>query len=115
MFPEDTGLIFYPIWMARYKYQERMYFATVDGITGKVLSGRAPGDYMWRSLVMTGGMAVGGFGSCFGLWIGCNVSSSSNGLDRWADHCGDLPGRRLCELEVLPLWRRSDHGRLKDR
>jgi hypothetical protein len=78
VFPRDMGLVFYPIWITRYQYQERMYFATVDGITGRVLSGRAPGDYMWRSLVMTGGMAIGGFGTCFSLWISAMLSSNSD-------------------------------------
>lgn len=77
VFIRDIGLVFYPIWIVRYTYSDRMYFATVDGVNGKVLSGRAPGDYMWRSLVMTGGMAVGGFGSMFGLWIGLELGGNS--------------------------------------
>jgi hypothetical protein len=105
VFPEDTGLIFYPIWITRYKYQERMYFATVDGITGKVLSGRAPGDYMWRSLVMTGGMAVGGFGSCFALWVaGTLGSSSSNSLG------GGLIVAAICLAAAYGCWRFYRYG-----
>jgi len=69
VFLKNMALVLYPVWMVRYKYSDRMYFATVDGVNGKVLSGRAPGDFMWRSLIMTGGMALGGFGSMFGLWI----------------------------------------------
>jgi len=76
VFLKDMALVFYPVWIVRYKYSDRMYFATVDGVIGKVLSGRAPGDYMWRSLVMTGGMAVGGFGSLFGLWIGLELGGN---------------------------------------
>jgi hypothetical protein len=37
-----------------------MYMATVDGVTGKVLSGRAPGDALYQSLAMTGGTSVSG-------------------------------------------------------
>jgi hypothetical protein len=79
VFLRDMDLIFYPIWIVRYKYSDRMYFATVDGINGRVLSGRAPGDYMWRSLIMTGGMAIGGFGSMFGLWLGIELGNNGNG------------------------------------
>lgn len=69
------SLIFYPIWMVRYKYADRMYFATVDGITGRVLSGRAPGDYLWRSITMAVGMAVGGVGIGFSLWLAISMQS----------------------------------------
>lgn len=72
------SLIFYPIWMVRYKYSDRMYFATVDGITGSVLSGRAPGDYLWRSITMAVGMAIGGVGIGLSAWIGI-VSQSKDG------------------------------------
>lgn len=73
--PRGLSLIFYPIWMVRYKYSDRMYFATVDGITGRVLSGRAPGDYLWRSITMAVGMAVGGVGIGFSAWVGMATGS----------------------------------------
>lgn len=79
VFLRDMDLIFYPIWIVRYEYSDRMYFATVDGINGRLLSGRAPGDYMWRSLFMTGGMAVGGIGSMFGLWLAMVLSNGKGG------------------------------------
>ncbi|HEY3272903.1 MAG TPA: hypothetical protein VGJ92_04015 [Methanocella sp.] len=69
VFPKDLSIVFYPIWVVRYTYSERMYFATVDGITGSVLSGRAPGDNLWRSLAMAAGMAIGGIGSAFSLSV----------------------------------------------
>lgn len=70
VFPKDLSVIFYPVWVVRYTYSERMYFATVDGVTGMVLSGRAPGDNLWRSLAMSTGMAVGGVGLSFCAWLG---------------------------------------------
>lgn len=79
VFLKDMGLVFYPIWIMRYKYSGHGYFATVDGVTGRVLSGRAPGDYLWRSLAMTGGMAIGGFGSMFGLWLAVVLSNGQGG------------------------------------
>jgi hypothetical protein len=72
--PKQISQIFYPIWVVRYSYGERMYMTTVDGVTGKVLSGRAPGDSLYQSLAMTGGTAAGGLiaagGLVFGLGIG---------------------------------------------
>lgn len=53
-------LVFYPVWVARYTYKERGYFATVDGVTGKVLSGRAPGDPLKQAIIGTIGSGAGG-------------------------------------------------------
>jgi hypothetical protein len=69
VFPKDMSVIFYPVWVVRYTYSDRMYFATVDGITGAVLSGRAPGDNLWRSLAMAAGMMIGGIGFPFSLGV----------------------------------------------
>ncbi|MBC7128903.1 MAG: hypothetical protein H5T45_04130 [Thermoplasmatales archaeon] len=66
--PKSFMLIYYPIWIARYKYKERMYFATIDGVTSKVIAGRAPGDALYQALIMTGGAIAGGMVSSFGIW-----------------------------------------------
>lgn len=59
-FSKGLTMIYYPVWVVRYNYRDRMYMDTVDGVTGQVLSGRAPGDPMYQSLAMTGGTSVGG-------------------------------------------------------
>ncbi len=43
--PRAMSMVYYPIWVVRYSYNENMYFYTMDGVTGEVISGRAPGDY----------------------------------------------------------------------
>lgn len=58
--PRNMSVIYYPIWVVRYSYRERMYVITVDGVTGQVLSGRAPGDPLYQSLAITGGSAAAG-------------------------------------------------------
>jgi len=58
--PKFLVLIFYPIWMCRFTYRGRTYFATIDGITGNSLSGRAPGDPLYQSLALVGGCVGGG-------------------------------------------------------
>ncbi len=60
IFPKSLTMIYYPVWVVRYSYHDRMYMATVDGVTGQVLSGRAPGDPLFQSMAMTGGAVVGG-------------------------------------------------------
>ncbi|MCP4198629.1 MAG: hypothetical protein GY762_15900 [Proteobacteria bacterium] len=36
--------IFYPVWRIRYRYQNRLYWATLDGVTGRIMGLRAPQD-----------------------------------------------------------------------
>ena len=65
--PHFLNLIFYPVWIGRYEYSGRSYFATVDGVTGQTLSGRAPGDPLYRAGIMTAGSAAGGILGGLGL------------------------------------------------
>ena len=58
--PRNASLLYYPIWIVRYTFREKMYFLTVDGVTGEVLSGRAPGEPLFRALALSGGAALGG-------------------------------------------------------
>ena len=58
--PREFSLIYYPFWVIRYDYKNKMYFLTVDGVTGEVISGRAPGDPLWQSLAIGAGATVGG-------------------------------------------------------
>lgn len=58
--PRQLSVIYYPVWVVRYSYRDRMYVLTVDGVTGQVLSGRAPGDPLFQSLAITAGSAVAG-------------------------------------------------------
>lgn len=60
VFPKSLTMIYYPVWVVRYSYRDRMYMDSVDGVTGQVLSGRAPGDPLFQSLAVTGGSSVGG-------------------------------------------------------
>ena len=58
--PKSFTLLYYPFWIIRYDYKGKMYFLTVDGVTGKVISGRAPGDALWQSLAIGTGATIGG-------------------------------------------------------
>jgi LSD1 subclass zinc finger protein len=55
----SSKLIYYPLWRARYTYKGRGYGVTLDGVTGKVLSGRVPltekGRIIW--MLMTSALA----------------------------------------------------------
>ncbi len=68
-FPKRISMIYYPVWVLRYNYLDRMYLLTVDGVTGKVLSGRAPGDALFQSLAITAGTSIGGLAAAGGAMI----------------------------------------------
>lgn len=65
--PKSLTMIYYPIWVVRYNYRDRMYMNTVDAVTGQVLSGRAPGDPLYQSLSVTGGTFLGGVVAAAGI------------------------------------------------
>lgn len=58
---ERMGLVYYPLWILRYRYRGRAYQVAVDGYSGKVLYGKAPGNTFYRAAILVGGMALGAF------------------------------------------------------
>jgi len=81
VFPKRLSLVYYPVWITRYSYRERMYMCTVDGVTGQVLSGRAPGDPLYQSMVITAGTAAGGLIAAAGiLFSGQETSILAGGI-----------------------------------
>ncbi|MDH7508638.1 MAG: hypothetical protein QHH00_04475 [Methanomassiliicoccales archaeon] len=67
--PRRIFLAYYPIWVVRYEYRDRMYVCTIDGVTGKIISGRAPGDPIFQSLAVTAGASIGGLIAAAGILI----------------------------------------------
>jgi DNA-directed RNA polymerase subunit RPC12/RpoP len=55
------GLLYYPLWVMRYLYRGRSFQVVVDGYSGKVLYGKAPGNTLYRAAVLVAGMALGAF------------------------------------------------------
>lgn len=53
------GLVYYPLWVVRYTYHGRAFQVVVDGFSGQVLYGKAPGSVGYRAAVLVGGMALG--------------------------------------------------------
>ena len=54
-------IVYYPLWVARYQYRNRSYQVAVDGVDGKVLYGKAPGNIFYRAIMLVVGMAAGTF------------------------------------------------------
>jgi hypothetical protein len=60
-FRRRLGLVYYPLWVLRYLYRGRAFQVVVDGHSGKVLYGKAPGNTIYRAAVLVLGMATGAF------------------------------------------------------
>lgn len=56
---QHMGIVYYPLWVLRYRYRGRSFQVVVDGFSGQVLYGKAPGSVLYRAVVLVGGMAVG--------------------------------------------------------
>ena len=67
--PRRLSMVYYPVWVVRYDYRDRTYLTTVDGVTGHMLSGRAPGDPLFQSLAITAGSSVGGLLAAGGILL----------------------------------------------
>jgi hypothetical protein len=78
------GLIYFPLWVLRYTYRGRAYQVVVDGYSGLVLYGKAPGNTLYRAAVLVGGMALGAFmmvdlsAACFA--IAFNIEGDGVGM-----------------------------------
>ncbi len=72
------GLVYYPLWVLRYEYRGRNFQVVVDGSSGEVLYGKAPGNVLYRAAVLVAGMAAGAFLSIDLTWL---ILSSSNSSD----------------------------------
>jgi hypothetical protein len=53
--------VYYPVWRVRYSYQGRLYGASIDGVTGKVMAARAPQDDRFRIYWLLGTSAAVSF------------------------------------------------------
>lgn len=62
-------LVYYPLWVVSYTYGGRAYQATIDGVTGEVLAGRAPGDRLTRCCTGAGVLLVCAVGAAIWLWL----------------------------------------------
>lgn len=59
IFRRRFGLVYYPLWVLRYLYHGRAFQVVVDGHSGKILYGKAPGNTIYRAARLVGGMAIG--------------------------------------------------------
>lgn len=72
------AVVYYPLWVIRYNYKERSFQVVVDGFSGEVLYGKAPGNVYYRAAVLVGGM---GFGAFLAIDVSALVLSAKSGED----------------------------------
>lgn len=72
------ALVYHPLWVLRYLFRGRSFQVVVDGFSGEVLYGKAPGNTLFRALVLVAGMAVGAFLAVDGTAFLVSVSDSDN-------------------------------------
>lgn len=79
----SLSIVYYPLWVGRYTYRNRVYQVVVDGFNGRVLYGKAPGNIYYRALMLVGGTGLGAFVLVDGLALAVtligNSSKSSSG------------------------------------
>ena len=87
VFVRQTGwqesLVYYPLWVLRYSYRGRSFQVVVDGFSGEVLYGKAPGSVFYRAAVLVGGTAVGALiavDASAAAWATAGSSSNDDAL-----------------------------------
>ncbi|MBN1139975.1 MAG: hypothetical protein JXM73_25625 [Anaerolineae bacterium] len=53
---QKLSLVYYPLWVVRYRYRERAYHLVFDG--RRVVSGRAPGNPLWQAAALVAALLV---------------------------------------------------------
>ncbi len=48
---ENIGIVYYPLWVIRYSYENRTYQVVVDGEDGSICYGKAPGNNLYRAVM----------------------------------------------------------------
>lgn len=77
----DFALVYFPVWLARYSYRNRVYQVVVDSVNGKVMYGKAPGNILYRAAALVTGLAVGNLVLVNGtILAGIAVSDDDDGL-----------------------------------
>jgi hypothetical protein len=73
------GLVYYPLWVLRYLYKGRSFQVAIDGYSGEILYGKAPGNTLYRATILVGGMAMGAALAVDGSALMAYLGTSSHG------------------------------------
>lgn len=77
----EFSLVYFPVWLIRYSYRNRVYQVVVDAIHGKVMYGKAPGSVLFRAAALVAGLAIGNLILINGtILTGLAMSDSDDGI-----------------------------------
>ncbi|MBM4158032.1 MAG: hypothetical protein FJ216_04530 [Ignavibacteria bacterium] len=74
---KNVYIVYYPLWIIRYQYQNKIYQVVVDGEDGSICYGKAPGNNLYRAVIGILGTVAGMFLITFlgGFLFGANKFS----------------------------------------
>jgi len=76
----EFALVYFPVWIGRYSYRNRTYQVVVDGVSGRVMYGKAPGNILYRAIALVAGLALGNLVLVNGTILAVSASSDDDSL-----------------------------------
>ena len=76
----EFALVYFPVWIGRYSYRNRTYQVVVDGVSGRVMYGKAPGNILYRAIALVAGLAVGNLVLVNGTILAGASASDDDGI-----------------------------------
>lgn len=74
---ESIDIIYYPLWVVRYTFENRTYQVVIDGEDGSVCYGKAPGNNLYRAVMGIVGTGAGMYlMTLFGIFILADFSDN---------------------------------------
>ena len=74
---EAIDIIYYPLWVVRYNFENRTYQVIIDGEDGSVCYGKAPGNNLYRAVMGILGTGIGMFLiTLFGIFVLLDASDN---------------------------------------
>lgn len=76
----EFSLVYYPVWIGRYSYRSRTYQVVIDGVSGRVMYGKAPGNVLYRAMALVVGLATGNLVLVNGTLLAARAASDDDSL-----------------------------------
>lgn len=96
---ESLTVIYYPLWLVRYRYRKRSYQAVIDAEDGRLAYGKAPGNDIYRAVMGVVALAA----ACFIFTTALQWSKGDDGI------VGLIAG--IVALPILGWgWQHFRHG-----
>ena len=100
---ERLSVLYYPLWVVRYRFRERSYQVVVDAEDGSVAYGKAPGNDLYRAVVMVLAEAAACFLATTAVHLAIRMEDDGG--------CGVVIAAGAGALAILGWgWRKFRHG-----